>query len=103
MGKDIVIRARKLISNKLLNRRQCVVEVFHPKSAACTKDELAGLIATKFRADSEGVVVSGLKTKFGGGKSTAFALMYDNMDYRKKFEPKFRLRRVSLLPSFGHF
>ena len=32
----------------------------------------------------------GFKTQFGGGKSTGFALIYDTMDFAKKFEPKYR-------------
>jgi len=33
--------------------------------------------------------------QFGGGKSTGFGLIYDNLDSAKKFEPKYRLVRVS--------
>merc|ERR1719180_536300 len=35
----------------------------------------------------------GFKTQFGGGKSTGFALIYDTMDFAKKFEPRYRLVR----------
>ena len=38
--------------------------------------------------------VFGMKTAFGGGRSTGFALMYDNLAAAKKFEPKHRLKRV---------
>jgi len=41
------------------------------------------------------VFVFGFRTAFGGGKSTGFALIYDNLDAAKKFEPKYRLIRVS--------
>lgn len=34
--------------------------------------------------------------QFGGGKSTGFGLIYDTLDSAKKFEPKYRLIRVSL-------
>jgi Ribosomal protein S24e len=37
-----------------------------------------------------------LNLQFGGGKSTGFGLIYDNLDSAKKFEPKYRLVRVSL-------
>jgi small subunit ribosomal protein S24e len=40
--------------------------------------------------------VFGLKTQFGGGKSTGFGLIYDNVDAAKKFEPKYRLIRNGL-------
>lgn len=33
--------------------------------------------------------------QFGGGKSTGFGLVYDNLDAAKKFEPKYRLIRVN--------
>lgn len=36
-----------------------------------------------------------LGTQFGGGKSTGFGLIYDTLDSAKKFEPKYRLIRVS--------
>jgi len=39
-------------------------------------------------------IVYGLKTKFGGGKSTGFALIYDNEDYRQKYDSVPRLRKV---------
>lgn len=35
----------------------------------------------------------GFRTKFGGGKTTGFGLIYDSLDYAKKFEPKYRLIR----------
>lgn len=33
--------------------------------------------------------------QFGGGKSTGFGLIYDSIENAKKFEPKYRLVRVS--------
>ncbi|XP_022235151.1 40S ribosomal protein S24-like isoform X2 [Limulus polyphemus] len=38
----------------------------------------------------------GFHTQFGGGKTTGFALIYDTLDYAKKFEPKYRLVRNGL-------
>lgn len=40
--------------------------------------------------------VFGFRTNFGGGKSTGFALIYDTLDFAKKFEPKHRLARHGL-------
>lgn len=34
-------------------------------------------------------------SQFGGGKSTGFGLIYDSIDAAKKFEPRYRLVRVS--------
>jgi hypothetical protein len=39
-------------------------------------------------------VTFGLRTHFGGGRSTGFALIYDDEASQKKFEPKHRLIRV---------
>ena len=42
------------------------------------------------------VILFGFRTAFGGGKSTGFALIYDTIEDAKKYEPKYRLARVSL-------
>lgn len=41
------------------------------------------------------VILFGFRTAFGGGKSTGFALIYDTIEDAKKYEPKYRLARVS--------
>lgn len=46
--------------------------------------------------DEKCVFVFGLRTQFGGGKSTGFGLIYDNLEAAKKFEPKYRLIRNGL-------
>ena len=48
-----------------------------------------------YKTTTDVVFVFGFKTAFGGGKSTGFGLVYDNLNYAKKFEPKYRLARVS--------
>jgi Ribosomal protein S24e len=47
-----------------------------------------------YKANKEQVNVFGLRTKFGGGKTTGFALIYDSPEALKKFEPHYRLVRV---------
>jgi ribosomal protein S24E len=46
-----------------------------------------------YKCTPDRVFAFGFKTNFGGGKSTGFALIYDTMDFAKKFEPKYRLAR----------
>jgi len=36
-----------------------------------------------------------MKAKFGGGRTTAFALVYDSFDEKKKYDSKTGLKRVS--------
>merc|ERR1711912_145438 len=45
------------------------------------------------KASSEATVIFGMKSKFGGSRSSCFALVYDSTDAAKKFEPKHRLIR----------
>ena len=49
-----------------------------------------------YKTNLDNVVVYGLKTKFGGGSSTGFALVYDTIDDRKKFDAHYRLVRDDL-------
>merc|ERR1712066_97687 len=99
MGKEnIVFRTRKFLDNRLLARKQCVLDVFHTNEARAKKEEIAGEVAGKFRNDKENVVLFGFKTRFGGGRSTGFCLIYDNKDARKKYEPTYRLRRTRDAP-----
>jgi ribosomal protein S24E len=44
--------------------------------------------------DPNCIFVFKFRTHFGGGKSTGFGLIYDNLEAAKKFEPKYRLIRV---------
>ena len=47
-------------------------------------------------SDNACVSLFGFRTQFGGGKSTGFGLIYDNIDAMKKFEPKHRVIRAGL-------
>lgn len=56
------------------------------------REKLAKMYDVK---DLNCVFVFGMRTQFGGGKSSGFGLIYDNVEVAKKFEPKYRLVRVS--------
>jgi len=74
-----------------------IVDVIHPDRANVSKVELCNIISGMFKTDAKLVVVFGFRTKFGGGKSTGFCLIYDNEESMRKFEPKYRLIRKGLL------
>lgn len=57
------------------------------------KEEISG----RFRCNTDSITVFDLFTQFGGGKSSGFCLIYDTKDYKLKYEPKWRLRRESLI------
>merc|ERR1711998_695511 len=79
---------RKFLTNRLLQRRQMILDVHHPGSATPNKGYLSKAKGAK--ADENATIIFGLRTCFGGGKSTCFALVYDNVDAAKKMEPKYR-------------
>jgi len=94
MGKDVVVRARKFQDNRLLARKQCVVDIWHNNAACASRSEISESVAGRYRADAENVVLFGFKTRFGGGRTSGFCLIYDSKDARKKYEPIHRLRRT---------
>lgn len=74
-----------------------IVDVLHPGRANVSKAELKEKIAKLYEVrDPQTVFVFGFRTQFGGGKSTGFGLIYDNLDSAKKYEPKYRLIRNGL-------
>lgn len=60
------------------------------------KEKLAKIYEIR---DPQTIFVFGFRTQFGGGKSSGFGLIYDNLDSAKKYEPKYRLIRVNSHPS----
>merc|ERR1711924_315212 len=96
----VTIRPRKMITNRLLCRRQMILDVHHPGNATHDKEKLKEMIAEYLskakghKADKEATVIFGMKTKLGGGRSSCFALVYDSVDAAKKYEPKHRLVRA---------
>ena len=71
-------------------------DILHPSRANISKEELREKLAGLYKANKEQVSVFGLRTQFGGGKTTGFALVYDSPEAMKKFEPQYRLIRVGL-------
>ena len=69
-------------------------DVLHPGRANCSKEELREKLAQLYKANKDQVNVFGLRTQYGGGKTTGFALIYDSHEAMKKFEPHYRLVRA---------
>ncbi|KYQ91231.1 40S ribosomal protein S24 [Tieghemostelium lacteum] len=93
----VVIRTRRVTTNRLLKRKQFVVEAVHPGKAGVSKKDIKAAIAKLHKVnDPETIFVFGFKEDFGGGKTTGFGLIYDTLEIAKKFEPKYRLARAGL-------
>ena len=84
------------MTNRLLQRKQFVVDVIHPGKANLSKNEIREKLAKLYKSDVQNVIVHSFKTAFGGGRSTGFGLIYDTLEAAKKYEPKYRLARIGL-------
>ncbi|KIK94362.1 hypothetical protein PAXRUDRAFT_33561 [Paxillus rubicundulus Ve08.2h10] len=94
----ITLRTRKFITNRLLSRRQFILDVLHPTRANVSKSDLQEKLAVMYKTEKTRVVLFGFRTHFGGGRSTGFGLIYDDEASQKKFEPKYRLVRNGMEP-----
>merc|ERR1712021_141965 len=92
----VTVRPRKLMTNRLLSRRQMIIDISHPNLPTPDKALLRKLIcehlskAKHAKADPAATTIFGLRTDYGGGKTTGFALVYDNVQAAKDIEPKHR-------------
>ncbi|KAJ3340519.1 ribosomal 40S subunit protein S24B, partial [Entophlyctis luteolus] len=89
----VTIRTRKFLTNRLLNRKQMIVDVLHPGRPNVSHKELDERLSKLYKSPVDCVFTFGFRTAFGGGKSTGFALIYDSLEDAKKIEPKYRLIR----------
>ncbi|KAM6347464.1 small ribosomal subunit protein eS24 isoform 2-T2 [Alca torda] len=92
----VTIRTRKFMTNRLLQRKQMVIDVLHPGKATVPKTEIREKLAKMYKTTPDVIFVFGFRTHFGGGKTTGFGMIYDSLDYAKKNEPKHRLARHGL-------
>ncbi|GAB4830393.1 ribosomal protein S24A [Ancistrocladus abbreviatus] len=95
--KAVTIRTRKFMTNRLLSRKQFVIDVLHPGRPNVSKAELKEKLGRMYDVkDPNSIFVFHFRTHFGGGKSTGFGLIYDSVESAKKYEPKYRLIRNGL-------
>ncbi|EPY19109.1 small subunit ribosomal protein S24e [Strigomonas culicis] len=95
---EVSVRTSQFKVNKLLNRRQFIVEVNHPNwcgtvPTAAIRKKIASLYKVP---DEQQISVFGFKTKFGGGKTTGFGLIYDDLASLKRIEPNYRKARLGM-------
>ena len=61
-----------------------------------SKAQLKERIAKTMKSKEECITIYGLQAKFGGGRSSGFALIYDNIDLLKKYDSKKQMLKVRL-------
>jgi ribosomal protein S24E len=71
-------------------------DVLHPNRPTVAKDELRTKLAELYKTQKAHVNVFGLRTQFGGGKTTGFAVLYDSAEALNKFEPHYRKVRIGV-------
>ena len=98
---QFILYARKMINNPLLKRKQVVIELIHPNQGSVSKTSIKEKLASMFKTKDESISVFGMHSKFGGGRSTGFACIYDDVDSRKKFDSKKMLLRDKLKTTEG--
>jgi small subunit ribosomal protein S24e len=123
MADAVVLKTKKVFNNKLLQRRQMIVEVHHGAKSAVSRKEIK--VSSKGRAvvssagckasllfrvslsllaqaklaqlykvkDPNSIVVYGMETRFGGGISDGFAFIYQSAEALVRFEPGFRRKK----------
>ena len=96
MTRDFVLYTRKSLNNPLLGRRQVACDLIHPEKGSIPKGEIKQKLASMFKCSEEAISIFGCKSKFGGGRSSCFGLIYSNLDARKKFDMKKLLKRDKL-------
>merc|ERR1712216_412589 len=97
-SKTCTIRTRKFLTNRLLQRRQFLVDVIHPGKANIAKDEMREKLQKMYKVpDTNTIMLYGFKPAFGGGRSSGFGLIYDSTDALKKFKPRYRSVRMGLM------
>lgn len=92
--KKTIIRFILMLNSKVFSSK--VVDVLHPGRPNVSKAEIREKLAKVYKTTADVIFCFGFKTAYGGGRSTGFALIYDSLDFAKKFEPKYRLTRVSI-------
>ncbi|XP_061047658.1 small ribosomal subunit protein eS24-like [Eubalaena glacialis] len=96
MNNTVTIWTRKFMTNRVLQRKQMIINVLHPGKATVPKAEIREKLAKMYKTTPDVIFVLGFRTHFGGGKTTGFGMIYDSLDYVKKDEPKHRLARHGL-------
>ena len=104
MEGNYTVRVRKFMTNKLLHRRQMILDVYHGQALSSgtlvpsvSKADLKERVAKMYKVRPDQVMLFGFQTSFGGGRSSGFCLIYDHKDFMAKLEPKWRLRRSKII------
>jgi len=93
----VTIKSRRFMVNKLLQRKQMVLDIHHQHLATPARKLIRRRVMKMYKIkDPNTIVLFGFRSKYGGGKSKGFCLIYDDFKARKRFDYRFRLVRDNL-------
>uniref|UniRef100_A0A8C0S2W7 Small ribosomal subunit protein eS24 n=1 Tax=Canis lupus familiaris TaxID=9615 RepID=A0A8C0S2W7_CANLF len=72
MNDTVTIQTRKFMTNPLLQQKQMVIDVLHPRKATVPKTQIREKLAKMYKTTPDVIFVFGFRTHFGGGKTTGF-------------------------------
>ena len=95
---EFTIRTQQFKVNQLMNRKQFVVVIDHANwNGTVPKAAVSKKVAALYKVpDEKQIALFGMKSQFGGGKTTGFGLIYDDVASAKRLEPNYRLVRQGL-------
>lgn len=67
--------------------------MLHPEQSGVKKATIKAEMSKKFKASEDRIAVFGIRNKFGGGRSSCFVHVFDDLDSRKKYDTKANLAR----------
>jgi small subunit ribosomal protein S24e len=79
--------------NRLLGRRELVVEILHARAPTPTRQTVREYVARQLGVSPSAVFIRRIKTEYGVGRSTAEIHVYDNPDIAKRMEPLYVIAR----------
>ena len=82
--------------NKLLKRKEIKFTVDHDKEATPKRNDLRNTIAALLGSAPGVVIIAGMKTSFGTGRTIGIAHVYSDENALKAIEPKHILKRFGM-------
>merc|ERR1712083_1020549 len=90
----VTVKSRKFMINKLLERKQMILDIRHMHCATPSRKLVRQKVRKMYKVkDPRTIVLFGFKSRYGGGKTTGFCLIYDNLKSRKLYDYKYRMVR----------
>jgi len=82
--------------NKLLNRKEIKATITGFEKTP-KREEVRSQLAAKLGADEKKLLLDEIKQEYGKKQATAYVKVYENEEGLQKYEPKYKIKRNSLL------